>query len=212
MLERMYEIMMRIREIQRQFYTTRNVYRENHTTRSDFSEYLSETLRGQSPVGNHAYSTSQIQHLENSNDAEILRRAAFSDIVRRYATQYNIPVALVNAIIEVESSFNPRAISPRGALGLMQLMPEVAAALGVENPFEPEENIRGGVIHLRRLLDKYNGDYAMALAAYNAGEGAVDRSGGIPNFVETRNFVNNVLRAYFRNSNRDVSYGDASIR
>jgi soluble lytic murein transglycosylase-like protein len=125
---------------------------------------------------------------------------AIRDMARDYAARNRVSPALVTAVIETESSYNPRAVSPRGAMGLMQLMPEVARDLGVENPFEPEENIRGGVTLLRRLLDKYHGDQRLALAAYNAGEGAVDRSGGVPDFPETREYVNRVINAYRRNS------------
>ncbi len=195
MIESMHEVMLRIREIRQRFYPTRmapqNVPREER----GFADQLAEAVRDRPPV------ESVIADTPSSNrDGDILRRGAISDIVRNYATRNRIPPALINAIIEVESSFNPRAVSPRGAMGLMQLMPDVAASLGVEDPFEPEENIRGGVALLRRLLDKYEGDYTRALAAYNAGEGAVDRSGGIPDFPETRNYVNRVMRAYMRNS------------
>ncbi|MCX7679545.1 MAG: lytic transglycosylase domain-containing protein [Spirochaetes bacterium] len=195
MLESMYEIMMRIREIQQRFYPRRHVAISNDNRERRFTEHLSDAIQERSTETNRH--SNMIRPLQLS-DNDIVRRAAISDIVRNYAQQYNIPVGLINAIIEVESSFNPRAISSRGALGLMQLMPDVASALGVENPFEPEENIRAGVTLLRRLLDKYGGDYTRALAAYNAGEAAVDRSRGIPDFPETQNFVRRVLQTFSR--------------
>ncbi len=195
MIESMHEVMLRIREIRQRFYPARMTPQRVPREERGFADQLAEAVRDRPPAESVIADTPSANH-----DGDILRRGAISDIVRNYATRNRIPPALVNAVIEVESSFNPRAVSPRGAMGLMQLMPDVAASLGVEDPFEPEENIRGGVALLRRLLDKYEGDYTRALAAYNAGEGAVDRSGGIPDFPETRNYVNRVMRAYMRNS------------
>ncbi len=195
MIESMHEVMLRIREIRQRFYPTGTTRQSASREESSFADHLAEAVRARPFV------ESVTPDVPSPNsDGDIMRRGAISDIVRTYASRHHIPPALINAVIEVESSFNPRAVSPRGAMGLMQLMPDVAASLGVEDPFEPEENIRGGVALLRRLLDKYEGDYTRALAAYNAGEGAVDRSGGIPDFPETRNYVSRVMRAYMRNS------------
>lgn len=195
MIESMHEVMLRIREIRQRFYPARTAPQNISREERGFADQLSEAVRERTPAESVMADAPSSNH-----DGDIMRRGAISDIVRNYAARHRIPPALINAVIEVESSFNPRAVSPRGAMGLMQLMPDVAASLGVEDPFEPEENIRGGVALLRRLLDKYGGDYTRALAAYNAGEGAVDRSGGIPDFPETRNYVNRVMRAYMRNS------------
>lgn len=103
---------------------------------------------------------------------------------------------LVQAVIEVESAWNPRARSPKGALGLMQLMPQTAARLGVHDPFDPRENVAGGIRHLRSLLDKFRGDLSLALAAYNAGENVVSARGGIPPYRETQDYVKRISSLY----------------
>jgi soluble lytic murein transglycosylase-like protein len=109
------------------------------------------------------------------------------------AHRHRIDAGLVAAVIAVESGFQPSAVSPKGAMGLMQLMPSTAAQLGVVNPFDPHQNIDGGVRHLRALLTRYQGDRRLALAAYNAGVAAVELHGGVPPFSETRAYVRKVL-------------------
>jgi soluble lytic murein transglycosylase-like protein len=117
----------------------------------------------------------------------------FDDLVLEHSTRQALRPELVRAVIQVESGFNPLARSPKGAMGLMQLMPRTAATLGVRDPFDPAENIRGGTAYLRQLLDRYDGDEALALAAYNAGSGAVDRHGRqVPPYRETRDYVRKV--------------------
>jgi soluble lytic murein transglycosylase-like protein len=121
------------------------------------------------------------------------RAAAYEDLIVGHATLHNIRPDLVRAVIQVESGFNPFAVSPKGALGLMQLMPETARQLNVRNAFDPEDNVRAGVAYLRQLLDRYDGNEALALAAYNAGPGAVDRHGqSVPPYRETRNYVSKI--------------------
>ena len=112
------------------------------------------------------------------------------------AERYGIPERLVTAVIRAESGFNPRAVSRKGAQGLMQLMPSTASVLGVRNSFDPRENIDGGVRHLRGLLDRFPGNLPFAIAAYNAGEKAVTAYGGIPPYPETQDYVGKVLRYY----------------
>ena len=120
-------------------------------------------------------------------------RARFADEIREIAARHGVAADLVESVIRVESAFNPRAVSNKGAQGLMQLMPRTASSLGVRNAFDPRENIEGGVRHLRYLLDKYPGNVSLALAAYNAGEKAVDSYGGIPPYTETQQYVQRIL-------------------
>ncbi|MEE8217477.1 MAG: lytic transglycosylase domain-containing protein, partial [Vicinamibacteria bacterium] len=114
------------------------------------------------------------------------------------ARKHGLDPGLVLAVVGVESAFRPEAVSSKGAQGLMQLMPGTAASLGVEDAFDPIQNLDGGVRHLGSLLTLYGGDVSRALAAYNAGEGAVARHGGIPPFKETREYVKKVLERYER--------------
>jgi len=127
--------------------------------------------------------------------------AELGEIIDRIARLENIDPQLVRAVIEVESSFNRRAVSPKGAQGLMQLMPETARALGVRNAFDPLENVRGGTRYLRRLIDRFDGSLELGLASYNAGPAAVVRHGGVPPYRETESYVRRVLRAYGREAN-----------
>lgn len=123
--------------------------------------------------------------------------AAFTETYDKLITQHaqarGLRPDLVRAVVQVESGYNPRAVSSKGAQGLMQLMPSTAADLGVRSPFDPEENIRGGTLYLRQLLDRFGGNEELALAAYNAGPQAVDRYGNqIPPYAETRDYVRKV--------------------
>ena len=120
-------------------------------------------------------------------------RGRYAREIRESAERHGVSRELVEAVIQVESAFNPLAVSPKGAQGLMQLMPRTASALGVKNVFDPRENIEGGVRHLRHLIGRFPGDLPRAIAAYNAGEGAVDSFQGIPPYAETREYVKKVL-------------------
>jgi len=119
-----------------------------------------------------------------------------SDLVEQTANRLQVDPQLVHAIIKVESEYDSKAVSTKGAMGLMQLIPETAQRFGVENPFNPKENIEGGVSYLKHLLNLFGGDLPLSLAAYNAGEGAVQRSGGVPSFAETQSYVRKVTSIY----------------
>jgi soluble lytic murein transglycosylase-like protein len=125
-------------------------------------------------------------------------RDGVEKLVREAAERHNVDPALVRAVIQTESNWNPAAYSRKGAAGLMQLIPTTAQRYGANDVFNPQQNIDAGVSHLKWLLERYNGNLDLALAAYNAGEGAVDRAHGIPAFRETRNYVQKVQDAYFR--------------
>jgi soluble lytic murein transglycosylase-like protein len=118
----------------------------------------------------------------------------YDDLIREQARQNGLSPDLVRAVIRAESGFNPHAISPKGAMGLMQLMPATARELGVVDPFHPAENIRGGVTYLARLLARSDQKLELALAAYNAGPGAVERYGAVPPYRETRSYIEKITR------------------
>ena len=125
------------------------------------------------------------------------RRSAYDAIIERYAVKHGVDPVLVRAVIAVESNFDPRCVSHKGARGLMQLMPETAKRYGVRDIFDVEQNIRGGVRYLADLLELFPNDLSRTLAAYNAGEGAVIRTGGIPPYEETATYVKRALTVYY---------------
>ncbi|MHB8157926.1 MAG: lytic transglycosylase domain-containing protein [Desulfocucumaceae bacterium] len=173
---------------------------------SDFSQILAAVLdsnRGQ-PVRQPALGynikkpapiNSAVSHLYKKVTAERTGKGVISDIesmVSKAAAKYGLDPGLLRAVIKVESDFNPLAQSGAGAMGLMQLMPGTARALGVKNPFNAMENLEGGASYLRSLVDRFDGDLKLALAAYNAGPGAVEKHGGVPPYKETVSYLQKI--------------------
>lgn len=156
--------------------TLRRISRITHVIRS-------------SRYGSNNYSSNRYGAYKNSQVAA----SAFNDLISDAALRHGVEAALVKAVVHVESAFNPDATSPKGAMGLMQLMPGTAERFGVSDAYHPSENVEGGVRYLRLLLDRYHGNRILALAAYNAGEGAVDQTKGIPPYAETKDYVKKVL-------------------
>ncbi len=142
----------------------------------------------------------------NENAAQHTRRmsaklvpvpdADLEPLINRHSDAQALDPKLVKALIQTESGYNVRALSNKGAIGLMQLMPATASLLNVQNPYDPDDNIRGGTRYLRQMIDRFAGRLEFAIAAYNAGPGAVERHGGIPPFAETRAYVKRVLSLY----------------
>ncbi|NNM66648.1 MAG: lytic transglycosylase domain-containing protein [Spirochaetales bacterium] len=130
---------------------------------------------------------------KKASDPQNVSKAGLEALAQKTAAKYGVNASLVNSVINAESGFDPKAVSKAGAQGLMQLMPTTAQELGVTNPLDPVQNVDGGVRYLRDMLDRYSHNVPMALAAYNAGPGAVDHAKGIPDFPETQEYVQKVL-------------------
>jgi soluble lytic murein transglycosylase len=134
--------------------------------------------------------------VDSSRFHAALSEQELEPVIRRYSSQHQLHPALIRAVIKAESNFDPRAVSRSGAIGLMQLMPQTAVRLDVRDMYDPDDNVGGGTKYLRQLLDRFHGNLPLALAAYNAGENAVERYQALPPFNETRQYVRKVLRYY----------------
>lgn len=155
---------------------------QNQVNLPKFSDYMKMT-----PTQELKYKVAELPSLS---------KGQIQEMVSQVAEKYKVDEKLVMALIKQESNFNATAVSKAGAVGLMQLMPATAKTLGVINSYSPEQNIEGGVKHLKNMLAKYNGNLILALAAYNAGAGSVDKYGGVPPYKETQNYVKKILANY----------------
>jgi soluble lytic murein transglycosylase-like protein len=173
---------------------------------SDLSVYSSnnsvETFNPNRSSANVSRPSSSLNSISTSSPASgrnisvnepVSFTSKFDSLINRASDKYNLPADLLKKVIQTESNFDPNVVSSAGAQGLMQLMPATAKWLGVTNPFDPAQNIEGGSKYLHNMLDKYNGDVTLALAAYNAGPGNVDKFGGVPPFEETQNYIKKIL-------------------
>ena len=142
-----------------------------------------------------------LAHAVNPRPKTVTMPTTLSSIIQEASDKYDVPKSLVEAVIAQESTMNPKAVSPVGAMGLMQLMPDTARSLGVTNPFDPRQNIMAGTKYLSELLQRYHGDERIALAAYNAGPTVVDEYRGVPLYPDTIHYVDSVLADEAKDSN-----------
>ena len=178
----------RISAIESQFQEMMNFGMDNVQLDSDFQKILDNTYEQQ-------YGTSSKAGVPSSSSSNV-SHGDIDKLIDKYATQNNLDPDFVKAVVKQESGFNPNAKSHCGAMGLMQLMPSTAQGLGVKNAFDAEQNIYGGTKYLKGLMDRFDNNKSLALAAYNAGPNAVKKYGGIPPYMETQNYVKSVLSNY----------------
>lgn len=184
--------------------------RGNVVYTNDESPKAPKTPAAKAAAGTNSNRNSSELQTANSAPAQPLRADVLHQLVQETAHKHNVDPNLVSAVISTESNWNSSAISRKGALGLMQLVPQTAQHFGVYNPFDPTQNVEAGVTYLSNLLERYNGDLPKALAAYNAGPRAVDRWGGVPDFRETREYVRKVTSSYFQPGSQHQPWRAAS--
>lgn len=170
--------------INRVFGNEKDVSVENNAAAKEFKSILDEKI-------SQDKSENSIDKISFKNSRENIE-----NLIEKYAQKNNLDPDFIKAVVKQESGFNPDATSKCGAMGLMQLMPQTAKGLGVVDAYDPEQNIEGGVKYLKSMLNRFNNDPKLALAAYNAGPGAVQKYGDIPPYKETQNYVKNILASY----------------
>jgi soluble lytic murein transglycosylase-like protein len=169
---------------------------EQGDQQQDFASMVRAQLAAENGAGGETPGVGSGAAIGAINAPAMVPPAQIDGLVSQNSAQWNVDPALVKAIIANESGFNANATSNVGAQGLMQLMPGTAQGLGVTNAYDPAQNVWGGTKYIKGLLDRFNGDVKMAIAAYNAGPGAVEKYGGVPPYAETQNYVQNVLASY----------------